>query len=266
MPLTIFTPAPALQPYIKCYYVSDGNYPGYIKDVFFADGCLEIVFHAGLDFYRGEEKEYWAKAIGQITQPLTMRATGNGRTFGIWFLPHGFSGFYPGALSELNDKVLPLDNVFSQNFLDAVKNYLLDGDTQTLITCTDNYLLKKLQSPANPLKEKIVAHAVKYITNEKAGASLDVLVKDCNISNRYLQKIFLEKVGFSPKFFIKIARFQYALNHLINDENASLTSLAYDAGYYDQAHFINDFKQFTGFAPSRFQPALHPINQPFLSM
>lgn len=266
MPLTVYTPPPALQPYIKCYYVSTGSYTGYIKDVFFPDGCVEIVFHAGFDFYRGKEKEYWAKAIGQITQPLTMHATGAGKTFGIWFLPDTFSMFYPGAVSELNDTILPLYNIFNPAFLDFVKNSLLEGDIQNLVTGTSQYLLKKLRPAANPQKEKIVAYAVSRIITEKAAASLDAIVKDCNVSHRYLQKAFLERVGFSPKFLIKLTRFQYALGKLAKVQNQPLTALAYDAGYYDQAHFINDFKQFTGLTPSQFQPTRHPINQPFLSM
>lgn len=266
MQLKIYPSSPVLQSLIKCYYVSESDYTEYVKDVFFADGCVEVVFHVGLDFYRGEEKECWAKVIGQITQPLTVKAIGKGKSFGIWFFTHTFSLFSDIPLNELNDKIISLDNIFSPAFIDFVKNCLLENDIKSLVEEMNIYLFKKLRTSSNPIKEKIAAHAVQYILTEKAASNLDKLVKDCNISNRYLQKIFLEKIGFSPKFFIRIARFQHALHHLINCSNGSLTTLAYQSGYYDQAHFIREFKEFTGLFPSQFQLTRHPINQYFLNL
>ena len=266
MQLKTFTPSPQLQSYIKCYYLSESNYTEFVHDVFFADGCVEVVFHVGIDFYRGEEKESAAKVIGQITRPLTMKAIGKGKSFGIWFWPHTFSSFTGIPLHELNDKVISLDKIFGQHFIDIVKNCIFKNDVTRLIAETNNYLFKRLQSCPHPAKEKITAYAFHYITTEKASSNLDKLVKDCNISNRYLQKIFLEKIGFSPRFFIRIARFQYALHHLMNHHHCSLTSLTYQAGYYDQAHFIKEFKEFTGLTPSQFHLTKHPINQYFLNL
>ncbi|HEX4851703.1 MAG TPA: helix-turn-helix domain-containing protein [Puia sp.] len=125
-------------------------------------------------------------------------------------------------------------------------------------------MLKKLKLLSNPFKEHIADYAVQYILNKKAESNLDQLIKDCNISNRYLQKVFVEKIGYSPKFFIRIVRFQQALHYLCAGKIGSLTALGYRAGYFDQAHFIREFKEFTGLAPSQFHPAKHPINQHFL--
>lgn len=266
MNLKIYTPSPPLQPYIKCYYLSESNYTQYVKDVFFPDGCVEAVFHAGLDFYRNEEKECWAKVIGQITRPLTMKAIGKGKSFGIWFLPHTFSLFSGISTHEINDKIIPSETVFSQHFIAFIKDCLFENDIKKLVEGTNNYLSKKLSIPLNSIKERIAEYAIRYILTEKAASNLDKLVRDCNISNRYLQKIFIEKVGYSPKFFIRTARFQYALDHLTKYQTDSLTALAYQAGYYDQAHFIREFKEFTGFAPSQFQLTKYPINQYFLGL
>jgi len=266
MNLQLFYPSLKLQSYIKCYYLSESDYTDYVKDVFYADGCVEVVFHIGLDFYRDEEKECWAKVIGQITQPLTMKAKGRGRSFGIWFWPHTFSLFSDFSVNVLNDKAIALDNVFNQTFIDFVRNSMHENDIESLVRETNSCLLKKLKVPVNPLKERIAAHAVQYIVNEKNNSNLDKLVSECNISNRYLQKMFLERIGFSPKFFIRITRFQRALHYVVNCQTDSLTNLAHQAGYYDQAHFIREFKEFTGISPSQFRLTGHPINQYFLSL
>jgi AraC-like DNA-binding protein len=69
------------------------------------------------------------------------------------------------------------------------------------------------------------------------------------ISSRYLQKLFLQYTGLTPKLYHKINRFQKSLV-LVSKKNMPLTSIAYDCGYFDQSHFIRDFKSFTGFLPS----------------
>jgi AraC-like DNA-binding protein len=265
MNLRVITPSPKLQPFIRCYYLSESDYQDVVKDVFFADGCIEVVFHVGLDFYRGHEKESSAKVIGQITKPLTMRASGKGTSFGIWFLPHTFSLFSGIPVNELNDKAIALDNVFDPNFIDFVKNAIHENDVAVLVAATNEYLNSKL-SVTNITREKIAAHAVHYIFSKKGNSDLDKLARECNVSNRYLQKLFLERVGFSPKFLIRIARFQYAVNHLINSQVTSLTELTYHMGYYDQAHFIREFREFSGESPSQFQLSRYPINQYFLNL
>lgn len=266
MNLRLFNPSDELKPFIKCYYLSECLYTNYVKDVFFADGCVEVVFHFGLDFYRGEEKESWAKVIGQITQPLTMAVTGKGKSFGIWFWPHTFSRFSSVPLNELNDKALPLDNIFTLSFMDSIKNCVLENDTENLIKQANVYLSGKLKSKINSCREKILEYAIRYILREKAASNLDRLASDCNTSSRNLQKMFKEGVGFSPKFFMRIVRFQSALQHLVKDETISLTDLAYRNGYYDQAHFIKEFRGFTGMSPSQFHLSKHPINQFFLNL
>jgi len=266
MQLKTYIPSLQLQSFIKCYYLSESYYEEYVKHVFFPDGCVEVVFHAGLDFYRDEQKECRAKVIGQITRPLTMKAIGKGKSFGIWFFPHTFSLFSGISMNELNDKVISLDTVFGKGFIDFVENCLFEDDIKNLVDGTNTYLSKKLSIPSNPIKEKIADYAIRYIVAEKAETNLDKLAKDCNISNRYLQKIFVERIGFSPKFFIRTVRFQYTLHQLSKCHTGSLTALTYQAGYYDQAHFIREFKEFTGFAPSQFQLANYPINQYFLNL
>jgi methylphosphotriester-DNA--protein-cysteine methyltransferase len=66
-----------------------------------------------------------------------------------------------------------------------------------------------------------------------------------------LKGVFKHFSGFSPKLFSRIIRFQSALNHYGKKEK-KLTEIAYDAGYYDQSHFIQDFKEFSGHSPKEY--------------
>ena len=81
-----------------------------------------------------------------------------------------------------------------------------------------------------------------------------------NMTGRNLNKLLNRYTGLSPKLVGKINRFQQSLR-LIARKNQSLTGIAYDCGYFDQSHFIRDFKAFTGFTPSAYLENKFPVNQ-----
>ena len=69
---------------------------------------------------------------------------------------------------------------------------------------------------------------------------------------RQLERKFAKQIGISPKQLGKVIRLQTALKMLLNKKAESLTDIAYESEYYDQAHFIKDFKEFTGTSPKEF--------------
>lgn len=83
----------------------------------------------------------------------------------------------------------------------------------------------------------------------------------CGISPRYLHRLFLASVGLSPAQFLKVVRLQRSVASL-HGAPQSLTAVAYASGYFDQSHFIRDFKSFTGLTPSQYVPLDFPLNGP----
>jgi methylphosphotriester-DNA--protein-cysteine methyltransferase len=69
---------------------------------------------------------------------------------------------------------------------------------------------------------------------------------------KYLERQFLKIIGLTPKSYSRIARFQNVMQALKYAAFHPWPSLALDCGYYDQAHFIKEFKAFTGATPSEF--------------
>lgn len=67
-----------------------------------------------------------------------------------------------------------------------------------------------------------------------------------------MERAFLKYVGYTPKHYYRIVRFNKALRQM-HESKKSLTSICYDCDYYDQSHFIKDFRQFTGTTPKHFQ-------------
>lgn len=82
--------------------------------------------------------------------------------------------------------------------------------------------------------------------------AIDELSHKMNVNRRQLERKFSSVIGLSPKQLSKIIRLQSTLKMLLKDEFTSLSALAYEGNYYDQAHFIKDFKEFTGLTPKEF--------------
>jgi transcriptional regulator GlxA family with amidase domain len=96
-----------------------------------------------------------------------------------------------------------------------------------------------------------VFEAIKYIIRTNGATKVEMLAKQNFQSTRQFERNFKRLAGFSPKLFSRIIRFQSALAEY-NNKNKSLTEIAYQCGYYDQSHFIQDFKEFSGHNPREY--------------
>ncbi|AKQ68279.1 transcriptional regulator, Fis family [Myxococcus hansupus] len=83
-------------------------------------------------------------------------------------------------------------------------------------------------------------------------AHVNAVAVDIGVSERHLRRVFRETIGVSPKAFARLARFHHALRAATEDEHAPWASIAAEAGYYDQAHLISEFRAFTGMTPQGF--------------
>ena len=108
----------------------------------------------------------------------------------------------------------------------------------------------------------VVSDIMNEIRQEDFFDNIENVANRYGITSRYLQKLFLQYTGLTPKLYSKINRFQNSLR-LVIKKDISLTSIAYDCGYFDQSHFIRDFKSFTGLTPSDYSSENSPITSAF---
>ncbi|WP_211234000.1 helix-turn-helix domain-containing protein [Chitinilyticum litopenaei] len=97
----------------------------------------------------------------------------------------------------------------------------------------------------------IVKTTVETLFQNSGNIAINTIVNADQSLKRKLERQFLDTVGVSPKQLSKLVRLQTALKLLINQKE-TLTNIAYTSNYYDQSHFIKDFKEFTGIRPSDF--------------
>lgn len=157
--------------------------------------------------------------------------------------------FVEMPMHELTDYVVDGELVMPNAILDirealltavSIEHKFLLAEQMLLQTCR-----KKLE--INPF----IDYAVSRILEKPDQTTIHALSAKVGYSQKHLIKIFKEHVGTTPKNFLKIIRFQKAIAEM-EHKQSNWASIAYDSGYYDQAHFINDFKHFSGFTPGQF--------------
>lgn len=252
-------PGEALRPYIKCYYLYESDTDAVFKDKAFATGCIEIMFNLGTgrwqtDTGNGFQTTPLIELWGQVIQPLTFQSLGLNTMLGIRFYPHAASIFLNADVSQFNDRVSDLIDI-TGNPVQLLHSKLLDTTLlNKRIELVEDFLLSRLYLFEKKLDKTIlINNVIKELKKEDFFDNIENVATRYGITSRYLQKLFLQHTGLTPKLYSKINRFQNSLL-LIAKKNTSLTAIAYECGYFDQSHFIREFKSFTGSVPSGYDP------------
>lgn len=167
----------------------------------------------------------------------------------VIFRDGGPSAFFRQPLHELFNASTPLGDLIPRQRIYETEERLSEAKQHRQRIAIVEELLCSLLRPDNST-DLLVDEAIRQIRSANGDIRIQELMKTLPISRDPFEKRFRKTIGATPKQFAGIIR----LRHLINTytPGASLTSLAYAAGYFDQAHFIRDFKRFTGQSPLDF--------------
>lgn len=252
-----FDPQPDLDAIVKCHWTLE--VPGDMeapKQRMIPDGCIEMCFILGDDIKRfNSENDFIlqprAMVIGQITKPYYVQPTGYVNSFAVRFYPYGFANFISGPIHELADKDTPLTELFEKSeALELEQKIMVASSTPERIEIAEGFLLSKLTQTSTI--DQIVSSTIEVLAQTKGSASIRSIFQDDPGKRRSLERKFSKQVGLSPKQLSKIIRLQAALKMMLHGYGENMTQVAYESEYYDQAHFIKDFKEFTGVNPKQY--------------
>lgn len=210
------------------------------------DGCVDLKFYCN----RQKPKIY----ICGTTKSgrLTNLACDGHEWFGIRFRPGNFFRLLPINAEEFTEN--EVDITYLKCFeLGNLPERILDAKSfNNRIFLIENYFnenCKKFHSIPSWIKT-----VVSYVISSNEKMTADELYSDTNISHRHFRRVFKKYVGVSPKCLSRIARFQNALKEMQANSNKTIVNIALEHGYYDQAHFTHEFKEFYGRSPSKIIP------------
>jgi AraC-like DNA-binding protein len=228
---------------------------------FLPDGNTEII----IDLTDQPQHIYDNKTLQQIqtcryawisgvrTQPITIPSGRDSRMLIVAFKKGKAFPFYPFPISELTDAVAEADLVFGKKFLDLREQLLTSRSVKRMFQLVEMFLL---QQAGNALPTDGAAQCIEYAVSNMIRKPtlrrLHQLSEKIGYSKKHFIALFRQQVGVLPKQYLRIMRFQNVVNTMENNESLPWRDVALESGYYDQAHFIHDFKRFSGFTPSEY--------------
>lgn len=252
-----FRPHPDLDSLVKCFWTLEVPFQVESqRQRIIPDGCIEMIFILGDDIKRYKSENEFiiqprAMVIGQIIDPFYIQPTGYVECFAARFYPYGFANFVTTSIKNLANKETPINQLFDSRSAKALEEKIINAaDTAERIGIVENFLLEKLN--AKTTIDSIVKSTIDVIFSTKGNTAINAILKGDLSKRRQLERKFVKQIGISPKQLGKIIRLQTALKMLLNNQETKLTKIAYESDYYDQAHFIKDFKEFTGTNPGEF--------------
>jgi AraC-like DNA-binding protein len=246
-----YFPAERLKPYIKYLVVSENELENEYK-IFPSSGLvIGFQYKGKLSFLKNNEESKLATAgiTGISDSYKIFRNSADIGTILVYFTEIGFTHFASQPANELFNLSLSLDDIFNKNdIVELEEKLIMTTSDKNRIKAVEQFLLSQLKDLET---DKLVSEAVRLIYQTNGTIQVKELNKKLFISQSPLEKRFRKVVGTTAKKFASIVRFNAILDNL--SETKSLTQICYENDFFDQAHFIKDFKQFTGDTPENFK-------------
>ena len=192
--------------------------------------------------------------IGQFTRRIKVQYNGDLAVLVSFFNPSQLFRLFAFSMHKLTDTTVPLSAVIGEGYSQKLLNEIQETpDDIKKVSLLENFLLAKIKE--TKVKWNPADKAIRDIIKKKGNFSVEELARANNVTRRYLEKNFRERIGLTPKQYSKIIRFNYLLELMGKTSEPAWLDLLEECGYYDQAHLIKDFHEFTGEVPSRFLKA-----------
>lgn len=168
----------------------------------------------------------------------------------VQFEPYGFHLLTGLPMKEHKNHFFELDDFFSSSVLQTLYQQLFSArEDVSKVKIIEAFILAQMKK--RDVERRVLFAAQQIHSNPQL--KLDELVSYLNVSARRLRALFALNIGISPKYFLRLSRFNQTAREVATNQTKSLTEIACDYGYFDQAHFIREFREFGQLSPKRFR-------------
>ena len=245
-----YTPCDKLKPFVQSFVISESDDENSYKVLPGTNVVIGFQYKGKLSYLsNGEEIALSNSGITglQDSYRIFKNAPGIGSVL-VYFKVNGASAFFSEPIHELFRQSLSLDNFILRSALVILEEQLDEANSDIeRIQVVERFLLSQLKSHK---PDTLVLASIALIFERHGNIRMSEVAEKLHTSQSPLEKRFRRTVGATPKKFASVVRLKYTLQQF--QSQTSLTSLAYESGFYDQAHFIKQFKTFTGETPEHF--------------
>lgn len=239
--LALHAPAQDLADFIEHYWIVTWDLRG--QEPYLSETLPHPCVHLTIE-------QDQSRIVGVMKGRFSILLTNRGQVFGMKFRPGAFYSFVKTPVSTFTDHETPLCEVFGEEGSTLEKALLSQEHEEAMVTLAEHFLRARLPEPDENVE--IIRQIVEQIIATREITRVDDVVSQLHINKRTLQRLFSQYVGVSPKWVIQRYRLHEAAERLASGEAIDWAKLALDLGYFDQAHFIKDFKIIVGKAPAEY--------------
>lgn len=253
-------PYPVLRNYIDQIFVfkSDGQLPSEDLKLIVPNGRVKLVipFKNGLSAkikdlnHISKENTITLIGIADVSSQVQLERNEPGENITVEFSPLGAYRFFNLKWSDIKNQIHTFSDI-SNTIASALENKLFDAKTiDEKLTIVQQFLVDQFRKTA---QDPIFDYCVQKIMDSKGTIHINKLGEETGFSTRWLNAKFNDKIGTSPKNLASIIRFHQYHQYMVNNADTFFLQHEFYHFFYDQAHFIRDFKRFTGHTPMWFE-------------
>ena len=251
-----FEPGPPFDTLIENVWYWRGGDPGHAKDTIMASGRLGLFVNLtgdALSWYGGEgygERNLLSgtAVCGTHTRTFAIDAY-QPHMLGVQFKPGGAFAFFGGSAREFEDVHVSLSDIWGRD-AERLHQRLMQASTP------DDKIAILFREVVRRFSEKThhpaVEVALRLFGRCPHRVSVTTVSREAEVSPKKLIRLFTEEVGMTPKAYLRVSRFQRVLERVHAAPSVDWMDIVERYGYYDQPHFIREFKEFSGFTPTEY--------------
>lgn len=254
-----YIPQPPLSSFVELFWFYDGYSPGpHKKERLMPDGSIELVINLNQDEARIYDRENLEKCerfpgalvCGPHSSFFVIDTAQQASVIGVHFKPGGAFPFFKMPAIELHNLHVSLEDLWGHE-AGLLRQRLLEACTaQMKFQVLEECLLAQAFRPLE--RHRAVDFALGLFRNIHTAPAIAEFADEMGISSRRFIQLFSNEVGLTPKLFARVRRFQQVLQNIRTGAEFSWVDIAAGCGYFDQAHFIHDFKEFSGINPTTY--------------
>jgi AraC-like DNA-binding protein len=258
MKLLTRTPRPPLSEFVELLWFYQGCPQPHLKERALPTGTMELVVNLSHDqlrvFDRHESHSFrsfpGSMVCGAHSEFFVIEPNQDQSIVGVHFKPGGAFPFFNLPAGELHNTHLSLETLWGTK-AGELRERLLEArtpDGQFIIL--EQFLLEQASGCLS--RHAAVAVGLSAFQRVPHSRKIAEVVGQIGISQRRFIEVFRDQVGLTPKQFCRVRRFQSVLRLIGKGRRVDWIDIALACGYYDQAHFINDFQAFSGLNPAAY--------------
>jgi AraC-like DNA-binding protein len=258
LPLSHYKPAPPLDRFVECLWLWEGEARAHAMERILPDGSMQIIVNLAEDRIPVYDRATGAPVgstrgvmlCGPRTGYTVIDTACQRAVFGFHFKPGGLLPFLRMPLDELRNQEFGLDCVWGRA-ADELRDRLLAGTTAAAkFSEAERWLHERAVRGFD--RHPAVGFALRRIGADP-NANVAGIVEETGIPWRRFGDLFRREVGVAPKVFARVQRFQCAVQAIGGTtREVDWADMALHCGYYDQGHFIHDFRDFSGMTPAAY--------------